>query len=152
MTDGLQATPSEVEIKQAIEGQSVDWYLQTLVQLCNRTGLEIGITLNIGGSVISGLLIGGKRYFEDFAKEFSDAWDGPDKEDIRAAFAQHGAIYDKPSATDQDEQVSPSVQYIHLANARVFTTNQPLPSNRGVLWRGKINAVSGFWLGQLASQ
>jgi hypothetical protein len=142
--------PSEAEIKQAIEGQSVDWYLQLLVSICNRSGLEIGITLTVGGSVVSGMLVGGKKYFETFAKQFSDAWPGTDKEVLRSALAQSASLYDH-ATDDRDKSASPPVQYIHLANARIFHGHQVLP-NSGVLWRGKINAVSGFSLGSLSQQ
>jgi len=142
----VEQEPSELEIKQAIEGQSVDWYLQSLVSICNASDLEIGITLTVGGSIVSGLLIGGRKYFERFAKQFSEAWPGEGKEAIRLALAKSASLYDK-SADDKQEPAA-GVQYIHLADARVFHGQQSVAST-GVLWRGKINAVSGFSLGNL---
>jgi len=147
---------SQVNIKQAIDGQSIDWFLQNLVSLVNTTPLEVGITLNVSGSLISGVLIGGKKYFELFAKEISDNFpieDGPDglksRELLYDAYAQFGDIYNI-SSEDKINKNSPP-QYIHLLNSRNYSADGAIPSNLGVLWRGKINAVSGFSLGQLSS-
>ncbi len=71
------------------------------------------------------------------------------KEDIRRAFASHASIYD---SEDDAQQSSTPPQFIHLIDSRCFSPGgQPLPSNRGVLWRGKVNAVSGFTLGSLSA-
>jgi hypothetical protein len=139
---------SEVELKLFSDGQSVDWYLQRLVSIANASELEVGITLVIGGSVVSGRLIGGRKYFEEFAREFSDAWPGDAKDRIRDAFARQGEIYS--AGSEEDKAVPP--QFIHLADARCFYPGSQLPNNSGVLWRGKINAVSGFSLGALSTE
>lgn len=41
-----------------------DFVLQTLVKTANKHGLEICVTLNVGGTTISGDLIGGKTFSE----------------------------------------------------------------------------------------
>jgi hypothetical protein len=149
MSDEEKKQFSPEEITLARDGQSVDWYLQNLVALVNDTPIEFGITLFVGGVTISGQLVSGKKYFETFAKEFSDAYPGSaeTQENLRQAFASHAAIYDRK---DGDE-VAPPPHFIHLINCRCFSPGGVLPSNRGVLWRGKINAVSGFSLGTLSS-
>lgn len=134
-----------VEIEQAIHGQSTDWFLQKLVSTANNAGLEIGITLYIGSGVISGTLIGGKRYFDKFAEEFSSNWPFEDKEQIREVFASQGETYNEPV-----DENSPPPQYIHLMNARLYSQSGCIPGNSGVLWRGKINAISGFNIGLLS--
>ena len=138
--------PTQAEIEQKIHGQSVDWYLLHLVSLANENGLEFGLTLTVGGSIVSGTLISGKKYFETFASDLSSAWPGDEdaKEIIRSSFAGWSAIYNRKKEDDDDR---PPPQYIHLSNARVHTPQGSLPTNTGVLWRGKINAVSGFSLG-----
>jgi hypothetical protein len=137
-------------IRLATDGQSVDWYLQSLVSTVNTLEtLEIGITLVVGGSVVSGRLVSGKKYFETFAKEFSDPWPGETKEQIRAAFARHADIY---KIDEKGQENPPPPQFIHLIDARCFYPGSELPNNGGVLWRGKINAVSGFSLGALSTR
>lgn len=146
MTDADQL-PNE-ELKLAIDGNSVDWFLQKLVSVVNTSPLEFGITLFAEGLIISGQLVGGKKYFATFAQEFSDSYPGDNeaKADMKEAFESNGNIYDQ----ELDAEMPPP-QFIHLINARCFAHNgQPLPNNRGIAWRGKINAISGFNLGQLS--
>lgn len=137
------------ELKLALDGNSVDWFLQNLVNIVNTSDLEFGITLVVGGSVVSGRLVGGKKYFETFASEFSAAWNDESKESIYKAFAQHGDRYEQKEGEEGKD--IPPPQFIHLIDSRCFYPGNQLPNNRGVLWRGKINAVSGFSLGQLST-
>ena len=139
--------PTAIEIEQGIHGQSVDWYLQELVGFANTSGLEMGLTLNVGGSVVSGKLISGRKYFETFAEQFASAWPGDEESraNIYKSLAAHAEIYDSTETEDL-----PPPQYVHLADARVHSPTGSLPTNSGVLWRGKVNAVSGFSLGSLS--
>jgi hypothetical protein len=138
--------PSTTDIEQDIHGHSVDWFLQQLVCLTNGAGLEMGITLVLGGSVVSGTLISGKKYFDSFASNFSSMLpNGSKKEEMRQLLASHGNLYD-----DEGEHLQ-LPQYIHLSNARVYSPNGGNIPTNGMLWRGKINAVSGFNLGVLSS-
>ena len=150
-SEKVEDSVPEEEIKLGLDGQSVDWYLQKLVALVNGSQLEFGVTLYVNGSVVSGRLIGGKKYFEEFAKEFTGAYPGSSesKESIRAAFASNGDIYDREEGDGED---LPPPQFIHLADARCFSGGGSAIPNRGVLWRGKINSVSGFSLGQLSPE
>ncbi|WP_115515038.1 MULTISPECIES: gas vesicle accessory protein GvpU [Xanthomonas] len=151
MTDQEDNQPSLEDVKLAFDGQSLDWYLQKLVATVNTSNVQFGITLFVEGIIVSGQLVSGKQYFEAFAQEFSAAYpgDAEEKEDIRHAFASHASIYD---SEDDAQQSSRPPQFIHLIESRCFSPGgQPLPSNRGVLWRGKVNAVSGFTLGSLSA-
>lgn len=136
------------KLKLAIDGNSVDWFLQSLVSTVNKTDLEIGITLVVGGSIVSGRLVGGKRYFEIFAKEFSAMWPEGSSDAIYQAFAKYGEIY---SQEENHKEDGPPPQFIHLVDSRCFFPGNQLPDNKGVLWRGRINSVSGFSLGQLST-
>ena len=51
-----------------------DWLLQSLVNMANVSELEIGITLQVSGLLVSGILVGGKKYFEGFAEDFAGAF------------------------------------------------------------------------------
>lgn len=148
MTEKEDNANDAVEEKMDYDGRSVDWFLQNLVSIANNSNVEFGITLFVEGIIVSGNLVSGKKYFETFADEFSNAYPGdPDtKEGIRQAFASNSSIYD----SEDDEHDLPRPQYIHLIDSRCFAPGgQPLPGNSGVLWRGKINSVSGFNLGSL---
>ena len=46
-----------------------DWFLGCLINWANQFNLEQGITLAVGGAIISGQLISGRRYFEEMAAQ-----------------------------------------------------------------------------------
>ena len=122
-----------------------DWFLQSLVNMAND-GFEIGVTLQVSGLLVSGVLVGGKAYFEGFAEDFSSGLNDPvTAEAVRGSFAKYGEIYKK-----EGDDAPPPPQYIHLKNARFFNTSgNPIPGNKGVWWRGRISEVAGFTLGSL---
>jgi hypothetical protein len=122
-----------------------DWFLQTLVTLSNSCKGEIGMTLQIGGFLVSGIMVSGTQYFDAFAKEFASGFADKDlAEQVRTHFSGFGEIYKAKADV-------PDPAFIHLVNARFFNTSgQPIPANRGVLWRGRLSEVSGFIVGTLA--
>lgn len=123
-----------------------DWFLQKLVNMVNYGKWSFGITLNVGGFLVSGNLIGGKEYFEGFSDEFAGALKGLDGADeVKNVLSKNGDIY-----TSGEDMSLPS--YVHIKGARFFNTNgNPIPGNRGVWWRGRISEVDGFSLGSLSS-
>lgn len=135
------------EITSTIDNNNNDWFLQGFVNIANYKGLEFSITLNVGGFLISGNLIGGKKYFDKFAAEFSNAVkDKSEAEVIKSALSKNGEIY------SSDEVEMPLPVFIHLEDARFFSTQgKPIPNN-GVLWRGQISKVDGFTLGGLKNE
>lgn len=133
------------------EAPKEDWFLQILVNIVNKSQLKFGITLNVGGFLISGELISGKDYFEKFGSEFASPFQGKvtksAKEKIKKMITDYGGIYDKK----QKEIDFPA--YIHLKDAKFFsTTGKPIPYNQTVLWRSRIAEIQGFILGSLREE
>ncbi|MCX5542594.1 gas vesicle protein [Paraburkholderia sp. CNPSo 3076] len=126
------------------ERPRVDWYLQLLVNMANERGVEMGITLVCGGSVVSGTLISGATYFESFADAFTSAWPTEDegRNTMRDALSRPASMY----GAGKSDALGPS--FIHLKNARVCTPSGSAP-NPGMLWRGRLTEVSGFSLGSI---
>jgi hypothetical protein len=126
-----------------------DWFLQHLVDTVNRTDLEIPITVQVAGFLVSGILVSGKRYFQGFGDDVVAGLgnDAESAESLRSAFAGLGKIYDDENSV---AAIDPP-RHIHLRDARVFgTTNSPpVPNNKGVWWRGRLSQVGGFILGIL---
>lgn len=129
----------------------LDWFLQSLVKLANGIpALEIGITLQVSGMLVSGSLVSGARYFEGFSEEFSSAFtDDGIADSIKDSYNKFSELY--PSGEDKNIS-SPPPQFIHLKNARFFNTaGSPIPTNRGVWWRGRVSEVGGFSIGSLSA-
>ena len=57
--------PQQPEAARTILDQQdgVDWLLAWIIGFAEQ-GLEMGVTLNVGGVLITGNLIGGRKYFE----------------------------------------------------------------------------------------
>lgn len=127
----------------------LDWMLQILVHTVNSTDAEYGVTLNMGGVIVTGTLVSGRKYFEGVAEEFAAASTSKRTAAYwRRTFRQLGDTYFAPIPADQP--VTPP-HFFHLRDARFIGLAPPvLPSNRGVWWRGRIVRVDGFFLGTLA--
>lgn len=136
---------------------NADWFLQLLVKLVNgKDDIAFPVTLNVGGVMISGEIVSGHRYFEGFAKELREGFFGTDSEDgsdMESSIRKLGNIYTQnlpEQEREEDELLPPN--FIHLRNARVFhPAGKPIPDNKGVWWRGRLEAVDGFILGTLSA-
>ncbi|CAN7774730.1 gas vesicle accessory protein GvpU [Paraburkholderia hospita] len=150
MAEEQQQQQQDVERKEEpinaamIERPKVDFYLQNLVTMANTQDVEMGITLVLGGTVITGQLISGKTYFESFGALFASAWNSDEdgKKAIQEAMSKPAEMY----GPDKSDAAGPS--FIHLKNATVRTPSGAL-TNQGVLWRGRLTEVSGFMLGEI---
>lgn len=129
------------------DGRQTDWLLQWAARFIEKTDLSIGITLTIGGGLVSGVLISSKLYFEtlsdDIAQPFAEFGDD-------VAESMRGLMLSFSHAEDHEDG-APAEQFLHLQDARVYTTPSGAISDKGVLWRGKVSAVQGFTFGQMKS-
>ncbi|MCQ9186327.1 hypothetical protein KMT30_46300, partial [Streptomyces sp. IBSBF 2953] len=66
----------QVLLKADWDGRQTDWLLQWFTKFVNNTQLQIGITLTVGGNLISGTLISHQTYFEQLALDFSTPFGG----------------------------------------------------------------------------
>lgn len=127
---------------------SSDWFLQLLVEMVNQSTISIGITLQLGGILVTGDLISGKAYFEGFGEDLSGPFKQfPDAaESIKETFSKCGEVY-----RVEDAGKEPRPEFIHLKNAQFFIpAARPIPTDHGVWWRGRISEVAGFVLGRLS--
>lgn len=128
--------------------ENIDWLLSTLVSIVNQSEIQItiGITIITHGFLISGELIGGKEYFNEFAKEFTNGDESMNS--IREVFSNQGdEIYNNKTESSDISKL----QYIHLKNARYFHPGEKsIPTNKSILYRGRLAEVSGFTLGILS--
>jgi hypothetical protein len=122
-----------------------DWVLQSLVSMINGTDLEIGVVLTIRGIVISGNLVSGHLYFEEFNSELERLFRDKETSTItESSYSRFRHIYPWP-AFEEDSDLPPA--YIHLKHAKLLQTRGTrVPSDGGVWWRGRICEVDGFSL------
>jgi hypothetical protein len=126
-----------------------DVLLCQLVYLANRIDLQVGITLQVDGLLVSGRLVGMRNYLEGVTETLRSA--GADAlipifDSIReAAFSESPDLNTPPT----DNDLSPN--FIHLADAQFFHPGgSPIPGNQTVFWRGRIGEVGGFSIGSLS--
>ncbi len=127
----------------------VDWYLESLVHIVTASKSAMGVTLTVGGTVVTGQLISGKEYLELSAGQISDVFK-------RLGVSEEGAktikeSFSKPAQklySEEAEAQPTGYGYIHLKNARIVAgaTSHTLG---GSLWRSRLSAVDGFSLGEL---
>jgi len=135
-----------------------DWFLEELVARANENGDGVSITLIMGGFLVSGSLMGGKEYFEALGQEMADSAkdfvDEPEHAEFYGkSFSQFADIYDEIDGDDEDKKPRPAPSFIHLSNARFYVPGgNPIPGNKGVLWRGRLAQVSGFNIGILVAE
>jgi hypothetical protein len=126
-----------------------DWFLSEIIRWTNDAGFELGLTLHVGGSLVSGITISGEKYFEAFKKQMTASFSAPSEtiSDLENAFNNFQKIY----VHDDETADRPPPHFIHLKEARTYSANGTIPKNSGVLWRGHISSVDGFSLGRLVA-
>jgi hypothetical protein len=134
--------------------RTVDWFLQALVSIVNDESASIPITLSVGGLLISGEMIGGRTYFDEFARQFKEGFKGISSETaatIEESFKRLGDVYDPIQEESRGNAYIPKPHLVHLRNVQMYHAGgPPLLSEKGVLWRGRLEAVDGFSLGKLS--
>lgn len=125
---------------------SPDCLLQEIVLLVNQSPLEIGITLNIPGAMVSGTLISKYQYYDKYTAQIAEGFKKLDPELAQSFLSQISA---GGKLTPEDEKDVPASEYnfIHIKDAKVYSAGVPGDSVKAPLWRGRISEVAGFFLG-----
>lgn len=117
-----------------------------LLHLVEEDGMEIAVTLNVNGAVISGLLIGASAYYEGITESFKSLHDGTMSKIISKKFNNLKEAYYKQKQEEtekEDEEHSPT--FIHLKNAIYLNSEgQASSSIHNTWWRGRISSLDGF--------
>jgi hypothetical protein len=138
------------------EWYAPDWLLGAFVTAANSGGGDqVAMTLWTGGLLVSGTLVGVDDYFDGVAAALDEVA-GSGRESLGAMFGTLGKqARDLIQAEDSESRATdtppPDPAFIHLKNARTYLpTERPIPSGRGVWWRGRLESVDGWCLGELA--
>lgn len=147
------ATAAQQRVPPSVPAQ--DECLTSLVQIANLFGVFTGVTLTLGGIVITGEIVSGVAYFKGLSEALNAS--GATVEHTPAlhkVFEAYGRLYEPKQATGSDELPDEPVTtpvYIHLKDARILLPNgQFIPSGGCTWWRGRLAAVDGYILGCLS--
>jgi hypothetical protein len=134
------------EVTAAVQDRE-DWFLRILVKMV-ETGIEFGLTLQMGGLLVSGIVTTRRTYFAGFIDAFAS---GPEDPEVGQGLREGLApLLEDVSRKPVDGEDAPEPIYIHMRQAQFFgTAGTPVPS-QGVWWRGRISEIDGFILGTLS--
>jgi hypothetical protein len=125
-----------------------DWFIQSLVNVATVAPLSFGVTLQVSGLLVSGEIVSGKAYFGAVGEQIIGGVreNASLADQMRRMFATFESAYpNDPAQADR-----PVPQFIHLKNARFYSTDgKPVPGNQGVWWRGRISEISAIVIGIL---
>jgi len=150
-----ELTPSEREY----DLEHRDWALQMIVGFCDLSSVEIPITLNVGGAYVSGYITRSDSFFDGVISELETAnYQGPSPADVKELMKTVFTSLRDLVTAEVDEEGARKRRprqyrgrYIHLRAARFFSASgvqNPFPAlPKGTWWRGKIDAVDGFFIG-----
>ena len=145
MTENLRRISAEDE------NVNFDRLLQTIVLLANEYQVELGITLNVRGLIVSGMLVSDRAYFDGITQEVSKSEAHEDtKKLFHTTFAKIASEFEEENTTEiSSKRLDSLPKFIHLRTARMYPSDDKSIPNTGVWWRGRISEVSGFGWGLL---
>jgi hypothetical protein len=149
----VQMTDDDTEEAPTLFDQhdGVDWLLAWVVSLAER-GLEMGITLSVGGSLITGTVISGRTYFEQMSEAMKSAnYSGEPADDVPEIMAKSFLAFTKIYPADRAEVDwdAHKPAFIHLRHATILKSETHYPSGDGTYFRAKLASVDGFLVGTL---
>ncbi|WP_309894213.1 hypothetical protein [Archangium sp.] len=146
-----QGKTLQERLAERMNSSSQDGLLQALAALIERMypmEIGVGVTLTVGGTLISGSLISGQWYFAQLAEQLKAS------PQPAPAFAAMPETFREALKINLAKENEPFVSnFVHLMDARVHAPGQmPIPTGgKGALWRGRIDAVDGFMWGLITA-
>jgi hypothetical protein len=155
---------AQIDISEAIEfsdlspvpqlAHAADPLLCDLVRLADTLNVEHGISLTVGGSLITGTLFSAYRFFEGQATAAAGGAVIGSQIDAAKTYQQHMVefyvarmkMYDPARLMTEGSHYVP--RYIHIHNAR-WVGNDGMFTGESKLWRGRLIAISGFAITQV---
>ncbi|WP_404349346.1 hypothetical protein LG311_02635 [Sutcliffiella horikoshii] len=122
-----------------------DAVMQMLLDLTDKDGVEIGITLNISGTVVAGTLVGPHTYYEGIIASADDVENSTLKHVLHKKFTDLKEAYISERQEEEEKKKQDMIAtFIHLKDAAYIsgTTQSPIKSH--AWWRGRIDSIDGF--------
>jgi hypothetical protein len=122
--------------------------LQALAEVAERSPLELGVTLNIKGLIITGFIISQSNYFESLISGLKDTDQDSEIKDSLLEFLS--GLKEKLAAKSEQKNSHEFPRFIHLRNVKIYPSEgRGMPTYGDALWRGIIDSVDGFSLGEM---
>jgi len=120
-----------------------DLLLMLVVNLAEE--LEINIMLFVQGTIIGGVLISEKAYFENFKKDKSINFGNQLQQDRFNKLLDNLKSFATETLDDQEKVPKlTNIEYIHLKDAKICSANTLTPNSEGFYWRGRLSNIDGF--------
>lgn len=130
-----------------------DRLLEGWVRATERGTMNFGVTLQVSGVLVSGILISTGDYLKRFGAAFRDGA-AKDEKSAKAGEVIFNQLVEaadqrqhKIDADTESEKLTP-LDFIHLADARLYATQSAWPAEFP-FWRGRLASVDGWMFGQM---
>ena len=112
---------------------------------------EIDITLSVHGTIVSGKMIGMKRYYDEVGKVFINVLIDTSPENASPAKEIFKTLFDKIEPINPKELEDGEFEFNHIfiGNAKIYNGGRVFPSIGTTYWIGKMESVDGFFLGNI---
>jgi hypothetical protein len=112
---------------------------------------QISVTLNVHGTVVSGTMIGMKRYYEEVSKAVIETARAKSEEEVSYVKKELQKLFDiikQPPAEVESQTSGISYDNIFLKDVEIYTAFGKVNASH---WVGRMTSVDGFVLGQYLS-
>jgi hypothetical protein len=139
------------------EAPAVDPMLQLFVRLMNNLDVQLGVTVLVGGSWVSGVLVPPRTFTEEAGADLV-AKAGAEAEGLQTFFRELGRQWfptetergGEPPAAGDGPRREDRPFHLHLRNARMVTTTGTIPID-GAYMRIRLAEVSGWVIGDFSA-
>ncbi|EKS3673757.1 gas vesicle protein [Salmonella enterica] len=136
---------TEVEMKRVLARKIRDEDLIHLNSLVNRIDFGIGLTIFVKGSVISGSLVSGKKYYDSVAENLKAS--GETGEALAVFFERKA----QDQYTSNSEDFEFPNNFLHFDKVTIRQDNGQMGQLNGAMLRIKIEEIEGYILGNLSA-
>lgn len=144
MTEPTQPDTTQRDDRTRVEvafDDTGDFLLEVLARLAQESGIGLGITLNVGGILVAGTIVGRDKWFDELATTAAEA-----DADIGEFMRMIRDSITRPRVGDDEAETR--YTFLHLRDATVEMGGVvAMPQS---LWRVRIAEVSGWTLGRFA--
>jgi hypothetical protein len=107
------------------------------------------LTLNVHGTIISGVMIGMKRYYDEVGKMFVNAIKSGSPQETSRIKEEIKFLFDKikePPTGKQLEEEEVEFNHIFMRYVKIYDGKRVYSTP---YWIGKIESIDGFFLGRI---